>query len=131
MTVALTANIGATDTLVHATGVVATAYPYPALIDSELVLVRGGGFDSVAGGGTYHLQIDRAQMGSAAAAHNAAAAITPVSFLPAANQAGGSLFSSNAGLPGAVFVTAFRLDTTNKHLYAWDGAQYVKVSDYA
>lgn len=41
------------------------------------------------------------------------------------------LFSTNAGLPGAVFVSLIRLDTTNKHCYVWDGTQYVKISDYA
>ena len=44
---------------------------------------------------------------------------------------GTALFSTNAGVPGATFVTPLRLDTTNKHLYVWDGTQYVKVSDYA
>lgn len=43
----------------------------------------------------------------------------------------GALFSSNAGVPGAVFVSFIRLDTTNKLCYAWDGAQYVKIADYA
>jgi hypothetical protein len=41
-----------------------------------------------------------------------------------------SLFSTNAGAPGATFVTVLRLDTTNKHLYVWNGSAYVKVSDY-
>jgi hypothetical protein len=46
--------------------------------------------------------------------------------------AGGSqLFSSVAGVPGATFVTAIRLDTTNKLCYVWDGSQYVKIADYA
>lgn len=42
-----------------------------------------------------------------------------------------TLFSSNAGVPGAVFVSFIRLDTTNKLCYAWDGTQYVKIADYA
>lgn len=43
----------------------------------------------------------------------------------------GALFSSNAGVPGATFVTLIRLDTTNKLCYVWDGTQYVKIADYA
>lgn len=42
-----------------------------------------------------------------------------------------TFFTTNAGVPGSTFVSLLRLDTTNKHLYAWDGTQYVKVSDYA
>jgi hypothetical protein len=43
----------------------------------------------------------------------------------------GMLFSTNAGVPGATFVSAIRLDSTNKLVYAWDGTQYVKIGDYA
>jgi hypothetical protein len=46
-------------------------------------------------------------------------------------DAAGTLFSSNAGVPGATFVTLIRLDTTNKLCYVWDGSQYVKIADYA
>ena len=40
-------------------------------------------------------------------------------------------FSTNAGVPGATFVSLIRVDSTNKHCYVWDGTQYVKISDYA
>lgn len=47
------------------------------------------------------------------------------------SDSGTLIFSTNAGAPGGVFVTLFRLDSAAKHLYIWDGTQYVKVSDYA
>lgn len=78
--------------------------------------------------------------GSTAATHSNGATLsagfvggvpTLAQVLAAGSDAAGGLFSTNAGVPGSTFVTPLRLDSTNKHLYIWNGSAYVKVSDYA
>jgi hypothetical protein len=82
MAITLLADIAATDTLVHVTdaGFASRRFPFPALIGAELVIVRGGGFDSAASDGSYHLFLDRGADGSTAASHSASATIDPINL---------------------------------------------------
>jgi hypothetical protein len=82
----------------------------------------------------------RAVGGSTAATHSSGATLaaaytggvpTLAQVLAAGSDSAGGLFSTNAGVPGSTFITPLRLDSTNKHLYVWNGTSYTKVSDYA
>lgn len=79
MAITLLADIGATDTAVRVTdpGFASRRFPFVADLDGELVEVRGGGFDSRANDGTYHLMLDRGVEGSAAASHSAGDELDP------------------------------------------------------
>jgi len=80
MGIALQADIDELESEVSVTddGFSGHRFPFPALIESELVIVDGGSFFSAAADGTYKLGLERGAFGSAPASHVASTAITPV-----------------------------------------------------
>lgn len=120
MAITLLADVAATDTnlVVTDTGFASRTFPFLGLLGSELVEVEGGGFNSAAAGGTYHLIARRGVGGSTKASHSATATITPVNlavpsgFAQAANVAAvaGTTPAGGTGATAGAYDTAGHRD---------------------